>query len=326
MKSRLRILTTALAVSVLCACGSSGSGSNAPLPVNAAIVNTGNAQAVAGSSVNAALQSGAFGGVLGDTGLTAVSSGGASKSQLGQFAISSGAGTGFSEIPVGPETTPCAVSGSLTLSGDIANSATITAGDFINLDWDSCDDGLGQVIDGLLGMTFTSFVGDALSGEFLLGIGLTVSNFQVTEGADINSANGDVSLSIDTRSPPLTVATTSGSTFSVNSNGRTETLSNFSSTVTNDAGMLPSHITTVAMGTVTSSEFTGSVSYTTPVPFESIGDAYPYTGELLVTGASNATLRLIALDEINVRIEADYDGDGAVDETIDTTWDALINQ
>ena len=79
------------------------------------------------------------------------------------------------------------------------------------------------------------------------------------------------------------------------------------------------------MGTITSTQFDGEVTYETPVAFVALGDAYPHVGELLVTGANNATVRLIAVDEVNVRIEADYDGNGTIDETIDTTWDALFD-
>ena len=47
--------------------------------------------------------------------------------------------------------------------------------------------------------------------------------------------------------------------------------------------------------------------------FEASGDGYPYTGEMRIVGTRNASIRLIALDPTNVRIEADYDGDGATD-------------
>ena len=40
----------------------------------------------------------------------------------------------------------------------------------------------------------------------------------------------------------------------------------------------------------------------------------------MVTGSNNATLHLIALDEVNVQIEADYDGDGVIDEVLNMTW------
>jgi len=335
MKNLLFGFCSTLLVLTLGACGGGGSGGTTTAitpPVAAAVINSANAETVAGRSADVALQSGGLGGFIELTALTATSPGGVSKlgalqtaSPTLKSAVSSGV---ISQVPFGPVTEPCAVSGSLTISGDvdISNPDTLTAGDFFNFDWNVCDDGQGQVIDGLLEYSITSFEGDTTTGQMLLGITLTMTAFQVTEGANISSADGDISLTLDSRTPPLYLATMSGSTFTVSNNGITETLSNFSTAVTENASVFPSSYTTDAMGTTTSTMFDGSVTYDTEVPFESSGEAYPYTGELLVTGANNATLRLIALDEANVRIEADYDGDTAVDETIDTTWDALTNQ
>ncbi len=312
--------------------GACGGGSSAPTipPVAAAVIDSANAQTVAGRSADVVLQSGGLAGFFDFAGLTATTTGGVSKFSVVQTAIRTVKlavpNSVISQVPIGPETAPCAVSGSVTISGDIANPVTFTAGDFFNIDWNNCDDGQGQVVEGVLEFSITSFEGDATTGQFLLGITLTLTAFQVIEGTNLYGADGDVSLTLDTRTLPVSVATMSGSTFTVSSNSSTETLSNFSTSVTENASMFPSSYTTDAMGTITSTQFDGSVTYDTPVPFESIGEAYPYTGEMLVTGANNATLRLIALDEVNVRIEADYDGDGAVDETIDTTWDALSDQ
>lgn len=329
MKNVLLGICITLSVLTLGACGGGSSAPTSP-PVAPAVIDSSNAETVAARSADVALQSGSFDGFIGLTGLTVTSTGGVSKLSAVQTASrmvkATVSNSVISQVPVGPVTEPCAVSGSVTISGDIANPLTLTAGDFFNIDWNNCNDGQGQIIDGLIVYSITSFVGDATTGVSLLGITLTFTAFQVTEGTNFYSADGDVSFTVDTRTPPVTVATVSGSTFTVSSNGSTETLSNFSTTATENAGMFPSSYTTDAMGAVTSTQFDGSVTYNTPVPFQSIGAAYPYTGELLVTGANNATLRLIALDEINVRIEAGYDGDGAVDAIIDTTWDAPSNQ
>jgi hypothetical protein len=64
------------------------------------------------------------------------------------------------------------------------------------------------------------------------------------------------------------------------------------------------------------------VVYSTPVTFEGFDDGYPHIGELLVTG-DDSSLRLVAVDEVNVRIDIDPDGDGTVDTSIETTWSAL---
>ena len=59
--------------------------------------------------------------------------------------------------------------------------------------------------------------------------------------------------------------------------------------------------------------------------FSGFDNGYPQTGELLVTGASSSA-RLIALDAVNVRVEIDSDGDGTVDDVIDTTWAELTGE
>jgi len=46
---------------------------------------------------------------------------------------------------------------------------------------------------------------------------------------------------------------------------------------------------------------------------------------MLVFGTGNASIRITAIDEVSVMIEADYNGDGASDATIETTWAALVD-
>ena len=102
-------------------------------------------------------------------------------------------------------------------------------------------------------------------------------------------------------------------------------LSDFSSTITEDTSVFPSNFTMEATGRVTSTQFNGEVSYDTPVAFQSMGDGFPYVGEMLVFGTNNASIRITAMDEAIVRIEADYNGDGVTDATIETTWAALVD-
>ena len=80
----------------------------------------------------------------------------------------------------------------------------------------------------------------------------------------------------------------------------------------------------IASGKVESNRFDGQATYITEVPFVSSIDSNPYVGEMFITGADNSSIRVIALDVETVRLEMDYDGDGAVDETRDVTWDEAI--
>lgn len=327
VKREIAILGSAMFVLILCGCGGGGGGpaaAQAPGPPPSGAITTGSALTVAGRSVDAALLSGSFGDITDFVGLTAVST--SDPRTLGVAKLSGNVGLPVaSQVPVGPETTPCLVEGSVTLSGDIANPLSITPGDFLDFLWNGCDDDLGQIIDGLIGMTFTDFEGTLLAGRILLGVSLTAENFQVTEDGSFNLVDGDLDLTIDSRNQTETIFTTLGSSFVVSNSRGTTTLTDFSSMVTENLSVFPSNISLDASGTISSTQFNGAVNYDTPVSFESTGDGFPYAGEMLVSGAGNARIKIIAISEINVRVEADFNGDGAADATIDTTWEALIN-
>jgi hypothetical protein len=318
------VLGTALITLIGGGCGGGESATAPPGPLPTGTINTGTALTIAGRSVDAALQSGSFGNITDYVGLTTVATSGPGNLGSGTLMKLSGRGVTL-QVPVGPENTPCDVDGSVTVSGNIANPLTVTAGDFLDYAWDNCDDGLGQIINGVIGMTFTEFEGDLLAGRILLGVSLAVGNFRIAEGNDFSMADGDLALTIDSRTQPRTIVETLGSLFVVSNPNSTETLTGFSSTVTEDTSVFPSNFTKTAAGTVSSTQFAGSVNYDTPAAFQSAGDAYPYAGEMRVSGENNAALRIIVLGGDSLRIEADYDGDGATDATITTTWDALID-
>lgn len=49
----------------------------------------------------------------------------------------------------------------------------------------------------------------------------------------------------------------------------------------------------------------------------------PFNGETLVTADDGSTLAIVALDELNVRLDIDYEGDSIVDTIIERTWAQL---
>jgi len=306
--------------------GGGGGGGPAPPPGPPATgsINTGSVLAVTGRAIDAAFQSGGFGNITNFVGLTTVATGG--PETLGKGIVTKpGNWNTISQAPTGLDDTLCAVDGSLTVSGNIASPLTVTEGDFLDYLWVNCDDGLGQVINGLIGMTFTEFEGNLLAGRILLRVSLAVQGFRVIEGAQSHTSTGDLALTIDSRTQPLTVVTSMGARLTVNDGSSTETLTDFFSAITEDTSVFPANFTREATGRVSSSQFNGVVSYSTPVAFQSTGDGFPYEGEMLVFGTNNASIRITAMDEDTVRIEADYDGDGASDATIETTWAALVD-
>ena len=318
----------ALLALALSGCGGGGGGGPAPPDGTepTGTINTGTTLAVAGRAIDMALQSGSFGGITDFVGLT-VASANSPTTRIGQGKMAKPGNPAFwAGVPVGPEVRECEEDGTETVSGDIASPLTVTAGDFLDYVWVNCDDGLDQVINGTIRLTFTEFEGDLLAGRILLGVSLGVEDFRISEGLDFRITSGDLTLRIDSRTQPETTIDTLGNSLMVTSNQSTETLRQFSSSVIEDTSMFPSNFTTDVTGTVASTLFDGTVSYEMPIPFQSSGDAFPYQGEMRVFGSGGATIRIIALDQFKVRVEADFNGDGALDATTDTTWQALVNR
>lgn len=315
-------LLTVCATLVLSSCGGGSSFTDESINTDAgAGLTSANALTAASVAYSAASGSADLANVGGSIGVSAGAPGSAAPSspsnQLSGFLFNI-----LQQIPFGPDIFPCAVSGSMTISGDIADPLTLTAGDTFTVEATACDYGIGEIIDGLISMTVTDFTGDLFLGTYLLGMDATLDGLQVTTASDVVSSTGDTSITLDTTAAPFVAASVSGTSMMTSSNASSETLSNYSTEQTVDAGLVPAPYTLAARGTVDSSQLTAVVSFTTPVQFEGNDVDYPHTGELLISGSSS-TVRLVALDNVNVRIELDNDGDGTVDETIDTTWAAL---
>ena len=146
VKKSLAALAAAILTLIFSGCGGGGGGGPAapPGPPATGTITTGTVLLVSGRAVDAAFQSGGFGNITNFVGLTTVATG--DPTNLGKGVVGKpGVWNVNSQIPVGPETTACAVAGSVTVSGDIQSPLTVTEGDFLDYLWSDCDDGLGQV-------------------------------------------------------------------------------------------------------------------------------------------------------------------------------------
>ena len=225
------------------------------------------------------------------------------------------------KVPLGPDVYPCLIGGTVTISGDLASLFTLTPGDRINIEYVDCDDDLGEVLNGRIEMTVATYSGDVNLGLYVLTMDVLMIDFEVVTAADTVMSNGDSTVTIDTTGLPTIAMSITGSSLTTDTMTSSETVTDFSTAQSVDTTAPPQPYALTSSGTVDSTELSGLIDYDTPLQFDGLGPAYPYAGELLVTGASGATVRLIALDEVNVRIETDSNGDGVVDTTEDTTWD-----
>lgn len=230
------------------------------------------------------------------------------------------------KIPLGPTTSDCAVSGTTTISGDLANPLTLTVGDSINIESQDCDDGQGTVVSGRIEMSVAVFSGDLTLGRYLLEMDILLIDLSVSSAAGVVTSNGDTTVSLDTTGSPLISIAVSGNSLTsiATTQGTTETLTmiSFSSTQTTDTSIFPAAYTLAAAGTIDSTVLDGRISYSTPVTFQGAGFAHPFAGQLLVTG-QNSAVRMTVLDESSVLIETDADGDGEFESSEETSWDDI---
>ena len=232
----------------------------------------------------------------------------------------------LAQVPV-QGTQPCDVSGSISLSGNLADPTTITEGDTITGIFENCDDGDGFVMDGRPELTVADVEGDVFSDIFRLTLDMILTALTVTSGGDSIAGDGDLAYTLDTLDFPAILTALSGSELRIATGSEAVTFRNFEQTLEVNRGMVPTSYAAEASGRLHSSVLGGSADYGTVVTIRASGDDNPpYTGEILVSGANNSEVRIVVIGEEVVRLEIDVNGDGVVDEFIDTTWAALIGE
>lgn len=325
MKRNCSILLIPLVLLAACEGEPGFTGEGTPPPgAGAFAIDSANAVAVTGTAYQAALASGELAGLTESTGLTA-DAGGVNKTSV----LGKAGGLVNQNVPIGPETQPCAVFGEVIFSADVVDPFALAAGvfsvgDTFHVEYVACDDGLGEIINGVVDLVVDAFAGDLLvSGEFELTMSMVATNLQVTTPTDVLSTHGDATASINTLDAPFVRASVTGNRMELSSNASSEILTGFDSLQTLDGGLETLPYTTIANGTLDSSQLPGVVTYSTPVTLEGFGANFPHTGEFLVV-SGNSSARLIAIDDVNVQIDIDNNRDGTVDETIMTTWAELV--
>ena len=320
---RLTYLSVLSASVLVAACGGSGSSFNgAEEPASTFAITTANATAATSAAWEALVASSDFADLGGSLGLSAAVPGAVAKATQAFKVAGQPTGAGQA-VPVGPNVFPCLSGGAATVSGNVADLLTLTPGDTFNVLYEQCNDGVGEIIDGTIDFTVGDFSGDLLLGTYLLSMDAVVTNLQVRTGTDTIINNGDATVTLDTEQTPFVGTGVSGTSMTVDTNASSQTLSNYVSRATLDGGLPNLPYTKAASGTLDTTQLGGVVRYSTPLEFSGEGTNYPAAGSLLVEG-SNSSARLTAVDNVNVTIEVDTNGDGVIDGTINTTWAALV--
>jgi hypothetical protein len=229
--------------------------------------------------------------------------------------------TGIAQVPIVPETTACVGGGSVTVSGNVANPATVSPNDTVVMDFDSCVED-GATVHGRFAMTITSFSADPSTGAFSFGVNVQLSTFQVATATGTATANGGISMTLNVTSTGNITTTVMSNSIAISDGTSSHTLTGYSLTeVLNGA---TGTFTLDVAGTLNSTAFSGAVTFNTVVLLQGDGNGFAYVGQVLIRGANGATIRVIALDGALVRLEVDLNGDGTADEIIDKSWIELI--
>ena len=329
MKMRFPVLLLTTILVAACDNGSTFSGNpTVPPPAGEGLpITSANSAAAMTVALYAAFESGDVGDVAGTLGVGGATVGKVNKVSSSQ--LRSGIlFNAMQKVPFGPIDHACTISGIMTISGTISDplSLSFSAGDSLTVVATDCIDVPGETVNGQLDYNFVSVTGDILAGPpYATVIDVALTNFSVDDTTDVTVANGNATITLDTLEDPLWLVSIAGPSLMYDTSTSSHTVTNYSHTQTVESADASMPYTMDASGTVQSTDLADYVVYSTPVLFAALGQAYPNTGEFLVSG-DNSSIRLIVVDDVNVSLQSDFDGDGVADETIDITWDALLGQ
>jgi len=322
------LLLACCALALACSSGGGGNGGDSTE------ITSANAQQLTAEVVQGLFWSselGSVGGSIGDgnVSLASRSSGEAIAEATAEGVARQVAGSSISaQGAFGPVTEPCQDGGTVTLSGSVANpgpSGPAAAGDQLQASFDQCGFETGELLDGLFAYTIQGLAGDLATDSFAFQLALGLTEFEIDQNGTSLIYGGTPTLVVDTRDPPFSKSTVSGGSLEIQQGTLQLILLGFTTTAADDVLNGSSGVSSLSgIGSLSSSDFTGTLSYTTVETLESTGDAFPSKGELLITGANNATIRLTVENDSELVLALDLDGDGTVDETQDTTWDELL--
>jgi hypothetical protein len=217
----------------------------------------------------------------------------------------------------------CINGGTADITYTLADPNTVTDGDRIVAVFDNCDLGDGDVIDGNIDLTVSAIEGDIFSDIFLLAFEVVMTGIEIDDGSEVVTADGDFTLTFDNLEFPVLRLNVAGNELASGSNGEMLTLTNFDNDLSVDFGIVPEAIAALVSGTLEIQGLGGSIDYTTPVVIEAADDLDPHSGEILLTGADDSSVRIVIVDTAHITLEVDENGDGVIDEYIYTNWAEL---
>jgi hypothetical protein len=324
----------ALAATVLAGCGGGGGGddggnnggNNPPPPANSGSITAANGQQIASVAVSSTLfvQDLGLPDVAGPFIPTAQAAGPVSIAALGPAMDNAfrRIANDMREVDaITEDTITCSLGGQILMTGNFEDETTLTVGDTLTLFFDACAENDGT-LEGLVDMIVTEVTGDPNAAPFTVGLDVTLDGVTLTDEDSVQSADGTLGATLSAETDHDQGTLLVGTEIATAVGADTMVLRDFSIEDSNDFDQ--GSYTLALSGTMEDATL-GDFPFETETTFVGSGGQFPHEGTLLIQGSNDTTLRVIALDAENVRIEIDENGDGTEDETVDTTWDELVD-
>jgi hypothetical protein len=322
---------------LLSACGGGGGGGGSgttgvtPQPTSALSINETNAKPVSANALDTAQNTSATGGVASPLGVQIDTAGGGTPTMqvIAEAARFASGAFSASTLPSGvavSQSASCPFGGTAAISGNIASSAGLSAGDSFSLIMTNCGVSTGTSTAVMNGSMTMAVAAGSLAGiPFHVVLAVTATNLSVATGSVTVVSNGDTRLDWTANSATSQTLVASGTSMSsretINGATHTTTVRNFSQTLLINGNT----DTATVSGTVetdSSKLSTGTVSYTISTPTPVTWDATTHNataGVIKVVGANNSQVLVTINGDSSVTIQLDANGDGVYEKTITST-------
>lgn len=226
----------------------------------------------------------------------------------------------------------CPSGGSYTATViDADNSGTVSANDTLSLSFSNCQTTDGT-LNGGLGFSIITLSGSYPGTAYSLDVNMTFSSLSLNVAAYSASLDGNIRLTANKTGTNAFTQTISSNSITGSATyagvTRSRTLIGYSATESRTPNATYTYLSSIGIqGTLNSTGFGSlqSVTFSTPTTLVRRGtDSYPYTGAILISGASNTALRLTALSNSQVQEDLDANGDGAFESSSVVNWNTLI--
>ncbi|MEC5214302.1 hypothetical protein RCH06_002865 [Polaromonas sp. CG_9.5] len=228
------------------------------------------------------------------------------------------------------QTEACAGGGSLTITEtDMNGNRKVDAGDSATLTAANCVFE-GQSLNGQLALTVNSITGEPGEFPYSLSVSLLFTELAAKSSTVRSVGNGNLVLALSARAVNDQSLGFSTSSFAVaatyNNASYSRALTNYKTSVVVRPGGTGATSTSTVSGTLSSTAFESkSIDITTPVSFVRAGtQAYPASGQFIITGAAGSKVRITATSATMLTIELDADGNGSYELSTNKRWNEML--